>query len=433
MPRPATGSITETATGWRLRFRAYGNRESVTLMKADVRTRQLAEDELANIVADVRRGIWRPSRSSSIQGVVPEKEPTFQEFAESWYRAKAPTLKKSTQADYEWRLNSHLGPWFGGHPVSGITVGSVDRYRDEKVAAWKANQREREQHRPGTPKPKTVAGPESINKTLTVLGAILDLADEQDLIDRNPLRVNPRNRKVRIGRGDKPLRTYLDSAEQVSALLDAAGALDAHPRAASSGVKRAALAILVFGGLRIGELVTLRWRDVNLADGLLTVSGTKTGAAQRVVPMLPVLRDELTAWKARTTRGIATDPVISTATGTAWSDDNIRNRIMNPAKRLASEALEDAGRPPLPAHLTPHSLRRTAVSLWEVVGWSMTDSKAALGHESAKLTLEVYSRPMRSGDRERTALRALAEGAEWSAMGVMVSDLDTEPGLHEAA
>ena len=43
----------------------------------------------------------------------------------------------------------------------------------------------------------------------------------------------------------------------------------------------------------------------------------------------------------------------------------------------------------------------------------MTDSMAAVGHESAKLTLEVYSKPMRLGDRERAALRALAAGPGW--------------------
>lgn len=410
MPRPATGSITETSTGWRLRFTAYGKRESITLSKAEVPTRQRAEEELANVLADVRRGLWQPSRPAPT--TEPEVEPTFQEFAESWYTTKWPTLAERTREDYEWRLNHHLGPWFGSMLVSDITVAAVDEYRDAKMAAWTKFKMERDAWRPGTKKPAPVLGPDSINKTLTLLGAILDVADERELIERNPLRVNPRNRKVRVSRDDKPRRTYLDGAEQIAALLDAADLLDAHPRATHRGVRRVALAVQVFGGLRIGEVVALRWRDVNLADGRMTVRGTKTTAAERVVPMLPVLRDELATWRTRTKHPAATDLVIATGEGTAWSDDNIRNRIVHPARKLADDAMREKGQAPLPV-ITPHSLRRTAVSLWEVVGWSMTDSRVALGHESAKLTLEVYSRPMLLGDQQRDALRALIEGAEF--------------------
>lgn len=122
--------------------------------------------------------------------------------------------------------------------------------------------------------------------------------------------------------------------------------------------------------------------------------------------------------------------MISTCKGTAWSDDNVRNRIMAPAAKLANEsraAVENLAA--LPA-LTPHSLRRTAVSLWEVVGWSTTDSMTALGHAPAKLPMEVYMKPMRLGERERGALRALAEGPSWADRDAWSAD---EPGRHAPA
>jgi hypothetical protein len=56
-----------------------------------------------------------------------------------------------------------------------------------------------------------------------------------------------------------PPRTWLDSAEQIAALLDGAAALDATART-RKGERRALLATLVFAGLRIGEALALRWR-----------------------------------------------------------------------------------------------------------------------------------------------------------------------------
>jgi len=53
------------------------------------------------------------------------------------------------------------------------------------------------------------------------------------------------------------------------------------------------IATLTFAGLRIGELLALRWRDVDLAGGWLTVGQAKTDAGRRRVTIRGALRDEL--------------------------------------------------------------------------------------------------------------------------------------------
>lgn len=88
--------------------------------------------------------------------------------------------------------------------------------------------------------------------------------------------------------------SYLDRAEHVAALLDAAGALD-RERRLRVGHGRALLATLALAGLRIDEALSLRWRDVDLAAGTLSVVRSKTDAGERVVDLLPLLRDELLA------------------------------------------------------------------------------------------------------------------------------------------
>jgi hypothetical protein len=66
MPRPATGQVIERETrdgvvSYALRFRAYGRRRFVHLGYSPAWTRKRAQQEMADIIiADVRRGLWRP-------------------------------------------------------------------------------------------------------------------------------------------------------------------------------------------------------------------------------------------------------------------------------------------------------------------------------------------------------------------------------------
>ena len=60
------------------------------------------------------------------------------------------------------------------------------------------------------------------------------------------------------------------------------------------------IATLVYAGLRIGEATALRWRDVDLANGRISVGDAKTEAGIRLVDILPALRDELLSHRQAT-------------------------------------------------------------------------------------------------------------------------------------
>ena len=132
----ATGTVLERRRDetivYALRFRAYGKRRYLTLgSKADGWTRKKAEEELQNVLADVRRGLWRPPRPPSDETI---EEPTFHEFASEWFEAfKDEGVRPMTPQDYEWQLCNHLLPYFASHRLSEITTAQVGRYRQHKV------------------------------------------------------------------------------------------------------------------------------------------------------------------------------------------------------------------------------------------------------------------------------------------------------------
>ena len=394
MPRPATGQVIvdkrRRSPTFGLRFRAYGRREYVALGTANEGwTQAKAQTELQNILADVRHGIWRPPVVDVPQA--PREVPTFHQFSSEWFERQTieggrhgSGLSAAGKADLEWRLSNHLLPVFASRRLDQITVEDVDRYRLNKVREGKL-------------------GGTSINKTLTTLAAILEAAVEYELIDRNPAR-GRRRRLPAVA----PRRSWLDRADHIAALLDGASKLDDQARVCR-GQRRALLATLTFGGLRLGEALALRWRDVDLARGTITVRAAKTDAGMRTVNLLPVLRDELGDYRARLDP--ASDALVfCTTTGHRLGATNIRRRILDKAVMHANAKLAVDGFEPLPARLTPHSLRRTFASLLFAIGETPPYVMAQMGHTTPNLTLAIYARQMDRRDGEPERLKALVEG-----------------------
>jgi integrase len=391
MARRATGAIIEHVgkdgrVHRALRFTAGGKRRFESLGPVG---RTEAERELRHVLADVERGTWTPRRD--IQPLPdPGLVPTFHAFAEQWWVRNEGQLAASTRENYRWRLERHLLPHFGAQQFDAITYGTVEDYIATKLR----------ETRPLSAR--------SINMTVTLLAAVLEGAVERDLIPRNPAR--GRGRRVRER---APQRTYLDSAWQVAALLDAAGELDSSAREDRQHVqRRAMIATLTFAGLRIGALLALRWRDVDLATGWLTVGVSKTDAGRRRVKLRGALRDELLAVRARRPFATTDGFVFATARGGRQSPENFRSRVLATTVDRANENLARRDLPPLPDRLTPHSLRRTFASLLYALGEDPGVVMDEMGHTDPALALRVYRQTMRRDEGEKTSLRALVEGAD---------------------
>jgi integrase len=157
--------------------------------------------------------------------------------------------------------------------------------------------------------------------------------------------------------------------------------------------------ILLFGGLRIGEAVALRWRDVDLENaavaithsasdvaGRVVVGPTKTKSSKRRVYLGPMAVDALRQRlkDARAERhDSANDFVFCSTSGRAMSQNNLRRRHFAPILKRAGLV-----------GITPHTLRHTSTSLGVAAGLQPKVLSERLGHTTTKLTMDTYSHLM---------------------------------------
>jgi integrase len=382
MARGSIGGITEkptmaSGTSFGIRFRVGGKRINQHVgYAADGVTRADAQRELAFTMEQLRRGEWSPPAEVS----APTESPTFHEFASDWIeRRETEGLRPRTIEHLRWTFTYHLLPSFARDRLDAITAERIDRFTQAKLREGKL-------------------GAAQINPLVTTLAAVLEDAVEYDLIARNPAK--GRRRKLPTC---KPARAFLEP-KQVSALLAAAGELDDEDRDGRN-VRRPLLATLAYAGLRIGELLALRWRDIDLAGGHLHVRASKTEAGVRSVDVQPELRGELVGWK------LCADPepddlVFGTRTGRPDSRNNVRRRVLLRAVERANEKIAKEGGEPLPEGLAPHALRRSFASWLVAEGEDPAYVMAQLGHADAKMTLGLYARALKS--KSRRADRALS-------------------------
>ncbi len=213
-------------------------------------TKRTAEAWLRDLLVQVRRG--------ELAGLV-ESDVTFREAAEEWLRfiKEDRGRKPSTLVDYRSALNARLLPAFGDRTLESITADEIERWR----------------------RSLTGLSNRSKNKLLIQLHGIFRRAQIVWNVSVNPL--------VRVEK--HPMRSSGDihvfSPEEVWALV----------RAAASEQDGALFVTAAFTGLRMGELLALRWRDVDFAGSTLRVRGSYAGGALttpksgkvRAVPLAP--------------------------------------------------------------------------------------------------------------------------------------------------
>ena len=177
-------------------------------------------------------------------------------------------------------------------------------------------------------------------------------------------------------RFERRLVTFL-TADEVDALLAAPD------RTTLTGRRDHALLLLaVQTGLRVSELIGLRYADVHLGTGA-HVSCLGKGRKQRITPLTGGTVGVLRVWLAERGGGPA-DPLFPTRTGTPLSRDAVERRL---ARYTAAAA---AGCPSLRAkRVSAHVLRHTAAMRLLQAGVDTSVIALWLGHERLDTT-QIY-------------------------------------------
>jgi integrase len=305
--------------------------------------------------------------------------PLVRELAEKYLAEYAACFKKprSYQSDKS-NLANHVLPLIGTKKVAEVTRADIEAVKTA-IREGKTAMRRRAKYRGRS---VTIGGPGAANRTISLLSKMMGCAVDWGMRSDNPaLRIKkyPERRKDRFLDSDeicRLVRAFRTAEEQ--------GTETAHVIAC--------LRLLLFTGLRLGEVRDMQWGDLDLNRGTLRIHDSKTGA--RTVP----LNSQATSLLLKHQITKNGPYVIQSATGAG------RPALGKPWQRIRKLAgIDDSA--------NIHCLRHTFAS-WAVMGGlSLAQTGALLGHKSSQTTLR-YADHLTEAVREysqRTANLIAAE------------------------
>jgi integrase len=307
---------------------------------AELPTSREAKQKLSDRLRAVNSGDYRTQSTWTLKGFIQDR----------WLPDVLPTIKYSTQKHYEYIVNTHLIPALGEMQLRLITPESIRSLLTSKRGSglsWR-----------------------TVKHIRTTFGTILAAAVMAELVPDNAVRKTKLPR-----RGPVAEKAPIDPAK-VRALLEAL-----------PEPSRSLAWLCSFTGLRIGELLALRWREVDLESGFIRVLQTvyeghfddpKSKRSRRTVPLGTQGAEILKGRKPENC-----DPealVFAARNGSPLCRRNLLNRQLKPTcEKLRLEGV------------TWHWLRHVNATLLDSVGASPGTLQALLGHATDMSAIYVHS------------------------------------------
>lgn len=273
---------------------------------------------------------------------------TLREAIKAFRLDKLPTLRPSTARAY----SEHLDYWdnrLGHLRLCDVAPARITECRDQLKSEGRAAA--------------------TVNRYLATLASVLTFAVK----DRHWLKVSPMSGVAKL-KEDNAVTRFLTKGE-LRRLLDAC-------EASASPDLRLAVILSITTGARQGEILGLRWRDIDLERGILHLrvgneTETKGGARSLPIapPAVPLLQDRRQALLGRSDDA-----------------DTLGERLVFPSRRSQSKPVQL--RQPWETALKRaeiedfrwHDLRHSAASFMAKQGATLLEIGAVLGHRSANTT-----------------------------------------------
>ncbi len=291
----------------------------------------------------------------------------FEDYVEGVYKPTVmPLFASSTQQRYGSVIKIYLIPTFGDSCLRDLTPLVLQKYLSGLA--------------------KTDLSHESRDKIRDVLSSILGSAVKFSLLVKNPvegLRLPPPKK----GKRSKPYITW--------AVFAALLALIAEPYATM-------VFVAVYTGMRISELIGLRWRNVH--EDSITIDerycrgdwgAPKSEASNATIPVLPKVIERIQRLKSLTVkvragRAVRRYPAVKSAgpddlvfqspvKGLPMRDNNILVRHIKPAARKLGVGW-----------VNWQVLRRSFATWLKMAGTDIKDAQALMRHSRATTTLDIY-------------------------------------------
>jgi integrase len=305
----------------------------------------------------------------------PQSVRTFGDFVkDDWMPVLLPTLKYATQKHYRYMLDVHLIPAFGHRQLRELTREELQSFLSRKLnsgLSW-----------------------ETVHHFKCGLSKILGVAEDWGCIKENVAQ------KTKLPRRYHGAERAVLTPVQVRNLA-----------ATLSEPARSITLLLVLTGLRVGELLALRWGNIDLNARSLRVCETvydghfdqpKTKRSARTIPIGAETAEILAA-----IRPSAVDPkalIFATREGLPLERWNLLRKHLKPAARRLG----------LPG-VTWHLLRHSHATMLDSVGTPLGTMQSLLGHSTPEITREIYLHAIPEEQRRAVeSVERLVFGPKWT-------------------